>query len=182
VQAVPLTQLEGMTTCLFFSARWCRPCRTFTPRLLHLYNSSLHHDDHQQQQQRLPLEIILVSLDRDEKSFSEHINNMPWLAAPFDASVTTRLCHRYHIHRIPSLIPLSCDGKSVEEDATHLVEEYGVEAFPFGAKRRRELQAMDEAKRHGKCKLHDLIAGHRGYVISRDGLQVISSGLKCLSF
>lgn len=170
MQVVPLTHLEGKTICLFFSANWSRPCQTFTYRLLHLHNSLLHHQNHN-------CEIIFISFDKDENSFSDHINSMPWLIAPFDPSVTTRLCHRYGIQHIPSLIPLACDGSSVQEDATRLVDEYGVDAFPFGFRRRRELKAMDEAKRHGNCKLQDLLAvpsagSAAGHLIDRHGKQV----------
>lgn len=167
---MPLTHLEGKTICLFFSANWSRPCRTFTARLLHLHSSLLDHPNHS-------CEIIFVSFDRDENSFSNHINSMPWLLAPFDPTVRTRLSCRYGIQQIPSLIPLACDGSTVLEDATRLVEEYGVDAFPFGARRRQELEAMDEAKRRGNCKLQDLLAAHpagsaTGHLMDRHGMQV----------
>lgn len=168
-----MTHLEGKTICLFFSANWSRPCRIFTPRLLHLHNSLLHHHNHN-------CEIIFISFDKDESSFSDHINSMPWLIAPFDPSVRTRLCHCYGIQHIPSLIPLGCDGSLVHEDATRLVEEYGVDAFPFGARRRQELEAMDEAKRRGKCKLQDLLAvppagSAAGHLIDRHSTKVNTS-------
>ncbi|KAJ6804124.1 putative nucleoredoxin 3 [Iris pallida] len=177
---VPLSELEGKTICLFFSANSCRPCRSFIPQLIHLYNSV----------DRRKLEIILVSLDKDEAGFSEHTKDMPWLiaaAAPpphheFDvveASTTTtttsrRLCDRYCVESIPSLIPLASDGRRVEEDAVQLVEEYGADAFPFGAERRYQLEAMDDAKRRGPVHLQQLLFlpttpnNNNNYVISRD--------------
>lgn len=60
----------------------------------------------------------------------------------------------------------------MKEDAVQLVEDFGPDAFPFGVERRKELEAMDEAKRRGG-KLEELL-GCRGrdYVISRDGAKV----------
>jgi nucleoredoxin len=48
----------------------CPPCRSFTPLLTDFYNANK--DD---------LEIIFVSSDRDEDSFSQYFGKMPWLAS-----------------------------------------------------------------------------------------------------
>ena len=121
------------------------------------------------------IEIIFISLDRDENSFLDHIKGMPWLALPFDTGLTRKLCTQFDIEHIPMLIPLSstlCDGFGVEEDAVKLVEEYGADAYPFGAKRRVQLEAMDDARRQGG-KLQELLGCKgRDYVISADGIKV----------
>ncbi|XP_012076288.1 probable nucleoredoxin 3 isoform X2 [Jatropha curcas] len=36
---VPLSSCDGKIICLLFSANWCRPCKTFAPQLVQLYNS-----------------------------------------------------------------------------------------------------------------------------------------------
>lgn len=135
---VPLSAIDGKMICLFFSANWCRPCKSFTPQLAQLYDRL-----------RKKLEIVFVSFDRDEKGFHDHLNSIPWLAVPFDANLNKRLSHRYHVHRIPSLVPLGTNGQSVEEDAVALIEDYGVDAFPFTRERREELKDLDNAKREG---------------------------------
>lgn len=163
-EKVPLSCIEGKSPCLFFSANWCRPCRNFTPHLVQLYAAL--------KTQGEKLEIVFVSLDRDETSFLDHFKRMPWLAVPFDSNVRKQLCSRLLVERIPSLIPLASDGRTAKEDAVQLVEDFGPDAFPFGLARRKELEAMDEAKRHGG-KLEELL-GRRGrdYVISRDGAKI----------
>ncbi|CAN1324220.1 Probable nucleoredoxin 3, partial [Linum perenne] len=50
--------------CLFFSANWCRPSKSFAPQLVQLYHSLKSNGN--------LLEIIFVSLDRDEEAFKEH--------------------------------------------------------------------------------------------------------------
>lgn len=99
---------------------------------------------------------------------------MPWLAVPFNTGLHKRMSDRYHIDRIPSLVPLSCinDGDLIDEDIIGLVEDYGAESFPFTKKRRQELKAIDNAKREGG-KLEQLLASeNQNYLMSRDGRKV----------
>lgn len=166
-QVVPLSSIEGKTTCLFFSAHWCRPCRKFTPKLLQIYTTLRNTGKN--------IEIIFISLDRDEISFLDHFKGMPWLALPFDTGLRRKLCTQFDIEHIPVLIPLPptlSDGFGVEEDAVKLAEEYGVDAYPFGAKRRGELEAMDDVRRQGG-KLQELLGcKERDYVIRADDIKV----------
>ncbi|XP_022962540.1 probable nucleoredoxin 3 isoform X1 [Cucurbita moschata] len=156
----------GKMICLFFSANWCRPCRTFTPLLVQLYNTLQKRDE--------KLEIIFISLDHDKNEFEQYLQTMPWLAAPYDTELQKQLCDEYHVDRIPSFVPLCGDGISKQDDLIGFIEDYGAEAFPFTRKRRQELKAMDRAKRV-EGKLEDLL-GNRGlnYVISRHGGKFIS--------
>uniref|UniRef100_A0A804UCQ3 protein-disulfide reductase n=1 Tax=Zea mays TaxID=4577 RepID=A0A804UCQ3_MAIZE len=172
-QEVPLSSIEERTACicLFFSAHWCRPCRSFTPTLLQAYTAL--------RSAGKSVEIIFVSLDRDEASFRDHFQGMSWLAVPFDAAglLRQKLCVRFAIERIPTLIPLSVSatpssGLGCGEDAVRLVGEYGVDAYPFSAQRRRELESMDDARRGGG-RLQELLGcEERDYVISADDIKI----------
>ncbi|TVT98950.1 hypothetical protein EJB05_55702 [Eragrostis curvula] len=171
-KAVPLSSIEGKMTCLFFSAHWCRPCRNFTPKLLEIYTTLRNTGKN--------IEIIFISLDHDESSFLDHLKGMPWLALPFDTGLTRKLCAYFDVEHIPALIPLSATpsgGFEFDEDAVKLVEEYGVDAYPFSAKRGRELEAMDKARIQGG-KLQELLGcKERDYVTSADGIKVPIAGL-----
>jgi nucleoredoxin len=62
---------------LYFSARWCPPCRVFTPMLIDFYQKFQttacgHH-----------FQIVFVSSDHDEAAFKEYLDEMPWLALPY---------------------------------------------------------------------------------------------------
>ncbi|RLM75148.1 putative nucleoredoxin 3 [Panicum miliaceum] len=164
---VPLSSIEGKMTCLFFSAHWCRPCRNFTPKLVQIYTML--------QNTGKNIEIIFISLDHDETSFLNHFKSMPWLTLPFNTSLRRNLCSHFGIEHIPALIPLSetpSGGLGFEDDVVKLVEEYGVDAYPFSAKRRGELEAMDDARRQGG-KLQELLGcKDRDYVISADGIKI----------
>jgi hypothetical protein len=132
------------------------------------------------------VEIIFVSLDRDEASFRDHFQGMPWLAVPFDAAglLRQKLCARFAIERIPALIPLSASvtsssGLGCGEDAVRLVGEYGVDAYPFSAQR-RELESMDDARREGG-RLQELLGcEERDFVISADDIKVNKKFVKFL--
>ncbi|CAL1352931.1 unnamed protein product [Linum trigynum] len=160
---------ESRVVCLFFSANWCRPCKTFTPQLIQLY--------HTLKSEGKSLEIIFISFDHDENQFEEHFMSMPWLALPFEAELHKMLRDIYRVLRIPSLIPLLTDGITVEEDLISFVEDYGSEAFPFTRKRREELKAIDDAKRQGGS-LEQLL-GHQGrsFLLTRDYRKVSVSQL-----
>uniref|UniRef100_A0A0D9W974 protein-disulfide reductase n=1 Tax=Leersia perrieri TaxID=77586 RepID=A0A0D9W974_9ORYZ len=169
---VPLSSIEGKKTCLFFSAHWCRPCRKFTPKLLQIYSKLRNTGKN--------IEIIFVSLDRDEISFLDHFKGIPWLTLPFDTGLRQKLCMQFDIEHIPALIPLSTnisDGFVVEEDAVKLVEEYGADAYPFGAKRRGELEGRDDSRRQGGNLQELLGCKERDYVISADGIKTPISDL-----
>lgn len=97
---------------------------------------------------------------------------MPWLAVPFNVDIRRRLRATFKIDRIPSLTPFAPNGMLIEEDAVKLVEDYGIDAFPFDAKRREQLRAIDEAKRQGG-KIEELLGcKERDYAISKDGKKV----------
>ncbi|CAN6236189.1 unnamed protein product [Urochloa humidicola] len=164
---VHLSSIEGKTTCLFFSAHWCRPCKNFTPKLVQIYTML--------QNTGKNIEIIFISLDHDETSFLDHFKNMPWLALPFNTILRQKLCNHFGIEHIPALIPLSVtspDGLGFDKDAVKLVEDYGADAYPFSAKRRGELEVMDDSRRQGG-KLQELLGcNDRDYVISADGIKI----------
>lgn len=61
---------------LYFSAHWCPPCRSFTPKLVEVYNEL--------QKSGKNFEIVFCSSDRDEEGFKEYYETMPWKCVPFE--------------------------------------------------------------------------------------------------
>ena len=80
VEEVRVESLCGKDSIIgiYFSAHWCPPCRGFTPKLIEFYNNE------KQKRDNINFEIVFVSWDRDEESFKEYFNTMPWLALPYD--------------------------------------------------------------------------------------------------
>mmetsp|Transcript_28840 Transcript_28840/g.47248 ORF Transcript_28840/g.47248 Transcript_28840/m.47248 type:complete len:208 (-) Transcript_28840:71-694(-) len=79
----------------------CPPCRTFSPKLIEFYDSC-----------KDELEVVFISSDKDEKSFSGYFGKFPWLATVPAYSSTEnsdrqqRLATMFKIQGIPSVIVL----------------------------------------------------------------------------
>lgn len=110
----PVSQLStNKVVGLYFSAHWCPPCRGFTPKLAEAYKKISKDKS---------FEVVFVSSDRDEESFSSYFSEMPWLAVPYaDRDLKKKLSKKFKVSGIPALIlldgetgaVLSKDGRSV---------------------------------------------------------------------
>ena len=72
----------GKVVGIYFSAHWCPPCRAFTPKLAEWYNKIKNGPNADN------FEIVFLSSDRDEGSFKEYFNEMPWHAVSFSDKTT----------------------------------------------------------------------------------------------
>jgi len=111
---------------IYFSAHWCSPCRSFTPKLAELYRSY--------KAKGLKFEIIFASSDRDEAAFDSYFAEQPWLALPYAARTTKeKLSKKFKVSGIPTLVIL--DGKTGEMITTDgrsaVMEDPEGEAFPW---------------------------------------------------
>jgi nucleoredoxin len=79
--AEELAKAGGKPLALYFSAHWCPPCRGFTPKLAEWYKDGL----------KDKMEVLFVSSDRDEASFKEYHESMPWPALAY-AKRDERIC------------------------------------------------------------------------------------------
>jgi nucleoredoxin len=119
-----VAKIAGKPFALYFSAHWCPPCRGFTPKLAEWYNAGL----------KDKMEIIFVSSDRDEASFSEYFAEMPWLSLPFEnreaKSLLSKACN---CEGIPHLAVFNADGSLVTEDGRAAVtKDSTASSFPDG--------------------------------------------------
>ncbi|OMO61929.1 hypothetical protein CCACVL1_23149 [Corchorus capsularis] len=168
---VPLTSLDHeRRVWLFFSANWCRPCKSFIPELVQLYNNTLRTRGNKE------LEIVFISSDHNEDGFIDHFKTMPWLAVPFNSNLHKTLRETFQVVRIPTLVPLDSDGdgQPIAEDLIGLIQDYGQDAFPFTRKRKEELNAIDDSKRQGG-KLEQLLG--QNHLVSKDGGKILVSEL-----
>ena len=79
---------RSFQVALYFSAHWCPPCRSFTPKLANAYSKNFSHE----------LEVVFVSSDQDEAAFQEYYSSQPWLALPFgNRSLKEQLGKKYGV-------------------------------------------------------------------------------------
>lgn len=87
--------LSNKSVAFYFSSYENAKCRSFTPFLVQFYksiNSSAAQDK---------IEIILVSLDKDEERFKNHMKHMPWAFVDYNSDLRKHLIKRYQVREDP---------------------------------------------------------------------------------
>lgn len=134
---IPVSELEGKTVLLYFSAHWCPPCRAFLPKLIEAYHKI-------KAQNNDALEVVFISSDRDQESFNEFFAGMPWLALPFGDTRKEFLSRKFKVSGIPKLVAIGPSGQTVTKEARDLVGLYGADAYPFTEERIKEIEAQKD--------------------------------------
>jgi len=117
---------SGKVVGLYFSAHWCPPCRAFTPILGDFYKAL--------KAAGKSFEIVFVSSDRDQASFQDYYNSMPWLALPFDDRKRKEdLSNKFGVKGIPTFILFDGANGSViqREGRMKVVEDPTGDEFPW---------------------------------------------------
>ena len=99
--------LAGKTIGIYFSASWCPPCRTFTPKLVKFRDAN-----------KKDFEVVFVSSDRSPKAQLDYMKEtgMKWYTMPHRSSAANALAKKYGIRGIPALIIVSPDGKTITKN------------------------------------------------------------------
>lgn len=122
-KSVSADKLSDKIIGVYFSAHWCPPCRTFTPKLVEFYNSL--------NKQGKPFELVFVSSDRDESSMYKYMEemHMPWLALPYGDKHIKDLKNKFNVRGIPKLVILNSSLDLITENARADVTSSGTSAF-----------------------------------------------------
>lgn len=129
--------LAGKTTVLYFSASWCPPCRQTTPLLVNAREKLLAAGK--------PFEVVFVSSDNDQTSFSAYYKKMPWLALPHsERERKATLSAKYKVSGIPTLVVLNENGETITTNGRSAVlSDDCVETFPWIPKTVHELLGVE---------------------------------------
>ncbi len=104
----------------------CPPCRSFTPVLIQFYK------EHSKEKN---FEIIFLSSDRDQESFNEYYNDMPWFTLDFkERKKEDELSKKFNVTGIPTFILLDGDsGEIICRDARNQIQQKDTkgEHFPW---------------------------------------------------
>ena len=152
VKSSEVSTKPGSVIGLYFSAHWCPPCRAFTPKLAKVYDEL--------KKAKKDFEIVFVSSDSGEDEFKSYLNDMPWLAIPFDHEDKKDSCSdKYDISGLPTLVLLNGEnGEVITNGGRGLIEEYGADAFPFNEARVKECKEEHEKKKDNALKEMGLLS------------------------
>ena len=94
--------LTGKVVMIYFSGKWCSPCRSFTPKLIEYYEKMVKVNSN--------FSIVVVSHDKTEKAFDDYYGSMPssWLALPYFSwsAIGAGVGKTFGLVGIPTLIVL----------------------------------------------------------------------------
>ena len=143
---------EGKKVALYFSASWCKPCQIFLPTLIsaarRLSSSvvyAINSEDGNKKNETTnssailsppdvfsDLEVIFVSLDRDQDSFDQYRSMMPWPALPFKDIRRAELQSGLRIRAIPALLIFDEQDKLLTATGvTDLLTDTNLTTFPW---------------------------------------------------
>jgi len=106
---------DAPLVALYFSAHWCGPCRSFTPKLVTFVEML--------EEEGIRLPVIFGSSDRDAAAFDEYFASMPWYAFPHGSARIDALKAKYEVSGIPWLVVLDAAGNLVVNEADTMVSQ-----------------------------------------------------------
>lgn len=127
--------LEGKMVGLYFSAKWCRSCAAFSPKLVEFRNLNAPNG----------FEIVMLSADfkpEDQFLYMKQYQ-MKWYTIPLNAPEATALFEKYEVKAIPKLVIYSPKGNLVTTEGYLDLTSVPDTAF---ADWKKKAQELDEAQ------------------------------------
>jgi nucleoredoxin len=117
---VSADQVKGKYIGLYFSASWCGPCRTFTPKLVKFRDQHIEN-----------FEVVLVGSDGSAKAQANYMKKykMPWLALKNQSEKARELSMSLNVEYIPYVIVLDPDGNVVTKNGKEDIARLGTDAL-----------------------------------------------------
>jgi nucleoredoxin len=128
---------EESHVLLYFSARWCPPCRRFTPILKEFYEVANRGGK--------KLEVVFVSSDETGDAAQTYLREAhgDWLMVPFDAPLRWDMKKRYGVWAGAEREVMGTDGKRTGVPTLVLVDAETGEELDFMAKEKVQ-EAVDK--------------------------------------
>ncbi|KAJ9176381.1 hypothetical protein P3X46_011700 [Hevea brasiliensis] len=166
---VAVSEIEGKMVGLYFSVASHRRCLEFTPKLVDVYKKLKEKGEN--------FEVVLISIDYDEKEFKQSLETIPWLAIPFEDKCREKLARYFELRALPTLVIIGQDGKTLNPNVAELIEDHGIEAYPFTPEKLVELAEIEKARLEAQTLESVLVHGDKDFVIEKSGSKVAVSEL-----
>lgn len=167
-----MSELEGKMVGLYFSVSSHRLCLEFTPKLVEIYKNLKEKGEN--------FEVVLISIDYDEKEFKQILETIPWLAIPFEDKSREKLARYFELRALPTLVIIGQDGKTLNQNVTELIQDHGIEAYPFTPEKLVELAEIEKARLESQTLESVLVHRDKDFVIEKSGIKVKSLNVACL--
>ncbi len=117
---ISIDEIKGKYVGLYFSASWCGPCRSFTPKLIKFK------DQHKEE-----FEVILIGSDGSPKAQKNYMKKykMPWLALANQSDAAREISSSLKVEFIPFLVILDPKGKVITKNGKNDVVRLGQSAL-----------------------------------------------------
>jgi len=116
LKAVSTSSIEGKVVGLYLSRHSCDGCLANTAELADIYTYY--------KGQGKPLEIVFLSCDSDIEAYTEYVQQMPWLALPYDER-WLNFVKQYvsGSFKLPALHLFDCNGSLISHQGLELLME-----------------------------------------------------------
>ena len=133
----------------------------FTSILVNVYNKLKEKGE--------KFEVVVISLDYKHDEFKQAFETMPWLGLPYNDKTRGRLIHYFdHKDRL-GLVIIGPDGKTMNDNAVVVIEEHGIDAYPFTLER---IEELEKAKQEPLSLESLLVFEGNDFVIGKGGSKV----------
>ncbi|RWR79473.1 LOW QUALITY PROTEIN: putative nucleoredoxin 1 [Cinnamomum micranthum f. kanehirae] len=153
---VLVSEIQGKMVALYFCFSAIKHCQEFTSKLVEMYKELKDKEE--------KFEVVLISLDNDEQSYKEILKSIPFLPCH---SRIRYLARYFELRRIPTLVIIGSDGKTVNSNVAELVEEHGIQAYPFTPEKLEEIAEIERKRLESLTLESLLVSGERDFSLGK---------------
>ncbi|KAL2344333.1 hypothetical protein Fmac_005618 [Flemingia macrophylla] len=135
---IHVSEHEGKTVGLYFCVNSYGSCIDLTKWLKEVYEKLKAKGEN--------FEDVFIFLEDDEESFKEGLESVPWLSLPFKDKIYGKLARCFELSALSTLVIISPNWKTLHSNVVEVIEEHGIDAYPFTLEKFAELDEIMKTK------------------------------------